>query len=428
MTTMERRVVLINGVAQTNKNDSIIKPDIMTTKSNHVEEQNSQNVNPESDSNQVSRRDFLKTAALMGAALAVQPVLSSAGTVQNALGGGRKSSQPGRSDYNGITKRRILGTGKAAVEVSALGLGMMGMDYHRGEHPDRKAMIRLTHEAVGRGVTFIDTAIGYGPYTNEELAGEALEPFKDKMVYGTKFYDGTATGPELEPYIRECLESSLKRLRIDSIDLYYLHRYSGNVPIEEIVVILQKLIKEGKIKHYGLSEVSAATIRKAHAVEPVTALQSEYHLMWREPEKEILPTCKELGIGFVPYSPVNRGFLTGAINEYTRFDMGNDNRNILPRFTPEAIRSNTRIVEVLNSFGHTRGMTTAQVAQAWLLAKEPWMVPITGTTKLAHLEENLRSAEFELTTDEWRELENTVAKVEIVGDRYPASEQSRVAH
>lgn len=248
------------------------------------------------------------------------------------------------------------------------------------------------------------------------------------MVYGTKFYDGTATGSALEPYIRECLESSLKRLRIDTIDLYYLHRYSGNVPIEEIVLVLQKFIQEGKIKHYGLSEVNAESLRAAHAIEPVTALQSEYHLMWREPEKDVLVVCKELGIGFVPYSPVNRGFLTGAINEYTRFDRGNDNRNILPRFTPEAIRVNTRIVEVLNHFGRTRGMTTAQVAQAWLLAKEPWIVPITGTTKLAHLEENLRTLGFSLSPSDMNEIETAVSRITIVGDRYPVSEQQRVGH
>lgn len=377
--------------------------------------------------NKVSRRNFLKTGAMVGVAIAVSPA------VNRAIAGERVSNEnvsDNNSATNGtiLTESRVLGSGKHALKVSAMGLGMMGMNYHRGLCPDKQAMIKLTHQAVERGVTFIDTAIGYGPYTNEELTGEALKPFKNKMVYGTKFYDGTATGSQLEPYIRECLESSLKRLKIEAIDLYYLHRYSGNVPIEEIILVLQKFMKEGKIKHYGLSEVSADTIRKAHAVEPITALQSEYHLMWREPEKEVLPVCKELGIGFVPYSPVNRGFLTGAINEYTRFDMGNDNRNILPRFTPEAIRANTRIVEVLNHFGRTRGMTIAQVAQAWLLAKEKWIVTITGTTKLAHLEENLRSAEFTLSTSDINEIETAVSQITIIGDRYPASEQQRVGH
>lgn len=376
---------------------------------------------------ELSRRNFLKSGALISAGIAALPLLNKVTAAEKAWNG-QPGGKSNHSDWPVIMESRILGSGKHTLEVSALGLGMMGMNYHRGAHPDKEAMIKLTHQAVERGVTFIDTAIGYGPYTNEELTGEALEPYKNKMVYGTKFYDGTATGSALESYIRECLEGSLKRLKIETIDLYYLHRYSGNVPIEEIVVVLQKFMKEGKIKHYGLSEVSADTIRKAHAIEPVTALQSEYHLMWRVPEEDVLPTCKELGIGFVPYSPVNRGFLTGAINEYTRFDMGNDNRNILPRFTPEAIRANTRIVEALNHYGRRRGMTTAQVAQAWLLAKEPWIVPITGTTKLAHLEENLRTLNFTLSASDIDEIEREVAKVPIVGDRYPASEQQRVGH
>lgn len=377
---------------------------------------------------EMSRRGFLKTAALVGAAVCVSPALSKVMAGERAI---NEQGNKSRGGYDGVmvSQRRILGSGRHALEVSAMGLGMMGMNYHRGPHPDKQAMINLTRQAVERGVNFIDTAIGYGPYTNEELTGEALEPFKNEMVYGTKFYDGTETqSAALERYIRECLEGSLKRLRIEAIDLYYLHRYSGNVPIEEIVTVLQKFIREGKINHYGLSEVSAETIRRAHAVEPVTALQSEYHLMWREPEKDILPTCKELGIGFVPYSPVNRGFLTGAINEYTRFDMGNDNRNILPRFTPEAIRANTRIVEVLNAFGRTRGMTAAQVAQGWLMAKAEWIVPITGTTKLAHLEENLRTLEFNLSPSDMAELEAAVSAIPIMGDRYPASEQQRVGH
>lgn len=378
--------------------------------------------------NDVSRRNFLKNAAMVGAAICAAPALNNVMAGERVLNTQSSRQKSADADRLFLSKRRTIGSGKHALEVSALGLGMMGMNYHRGIHPDKAAMIKLTRQAVERGVTFIDTAIGYGPHTNEELTGEALAPFKNDMVYGTKFYDGTATGTALEPYIRECLESSLKRLQIANIDLYYLHRYSGNVPIEEIVLILQKFIKEGKIKHYGLSEVSAQTIRKAHAVEPITALQSEYHLMWREPEKEVLPTCKELGIGFVPYSPVNRGFLTGAINEYTRFDRGNDNRNTLPRFTPEAIRANTRIVEALTDFGRTRGMTAAQVAQAWLLAKEDWIVPITGTTKLAHLEENLRSIEFELSTADMAELETAVSAIPIMGDRYPVFERERIGH
>lgn len=380
-------------------------------------------VKKEEDRNQVSRRNFLKTGAMAGAAMFTQPVFDSIHAKKSLL-----IADNTVSNISSMIDKRVLGSGKSALEVSTMGLGMMGMNYHRGIHPDKHAMIKLTRQAVERGVIFFDTAIGYGPYTNEELTGEALEPFKKEMIYGTNFFDGTERGVTLEQYIRECLEGSLKRLKIDTIDLYYLHRYSGNVPIEEIAIILQKFIKEGKIKHYGLSEVNAETLRRAHAIEPVTALQSEYHLMWREPEKDILPVCRELGIGFVPYSPVNRGFLTGAINEYTRFDGDNDNRNILPRFTAEAIRSNTRIVEVLNHFGRTRGMTIAQVAQAWLLAKEDNIVPITGTTKLAHLEENLRSIEFILSPSDVTELETAVSQITIVGDRYPASEQQRVGH
>lgn len=380
------------------------------------------------ESGKVTRRNFLKVGAAMGAAMCVPSVIANSMGANSLIDKTSDNSKNTDNNLPVIKDFRTLGSGKHALKVSAMGLGMMGMNYHRGLHPDKQAMIKLTRQAVERGVTFIDTAIGYGPYTNEELTGEALEPFKNDMVYGTKFYDGTERGAALERYIRECLEGSLKRLRIETIDLYYLHRYSGNVPIEEIIVILQKFIKEGKIKHYGLSEVSAETIRKAHAVEPVTALQSEYHLMWREPEKNVIPVCKELGIGFVPYSPVNRGFLTGAINEYTRFNMGNDNRNILPRFTPDAIRSNTKIVEVLNHFGRTRGMTIAQVAQAWLLAKEEWIVPITGTTKLSHLEENIRTLEFTLSPFEISEIETAISQITIVGDRYPASEQQRVGH
>ncbi|MCC8186571.1 MAG: aldo/keto reductase [Bacteroides sp.] len=371
------------------------------------------------NSSHFTRRSFLKSTAVIGAAMCMPPV----------LGNTVKSEEPSSANSNkGFSPlpTRILGRGTDALRVSALGLGMMGMNYHRGYHPDRQAMIKLTREAVERGVTFFDTALGYGPYTNEELTGEALAPFKGQVAIGTKFFDEGSTASTLETDIRNYVEGSLKRLDVDCIDLYYLHRYTSDAPIEEIAGIFQKLITEGKIKHYGLSEVSADIIRRAHAVQPVTAIQSEYHLMWREPEKDVIPVCEELGIGFVPYSPINRGFLTGAINEYTRFDSGNDNRNILPRFTPEAIRANTRIVEALNVFGRTRGMTIAQVAQAWLLAKGEHIVPIPGTTKLSHLEENLRAAEFVLSPQEMQELETAVSQIPVVGDRYPASEQQRI--
>lgn len=373
------------------------------------------------ENSKVSRRGFLKTAALMGAALTVQPVLSKAEKVQNVL------------DDTIKTTNRILGTGKAAIKVSTLGFGVMGMNYHRGPHPGRKAMIRLARQAVDRGVTLFDTAETYGPFINEELAGEALAEFKNKIAITTKFgfsYSGNqVTGLDSSPKrIREMVEQSLKRLRIDTIELLYQHRFDPKTPIEDVAGTISELIKEGKVQRYGLCEVSAETIRRANAVYPVTAIQSEYHLMWREPEKEILPVCKELGIGFVPYSPINRGFLGGTVNEYTKFpSSAADNRATLPRFTPEAIRANTAIIEVLNEFGRTRGATTAQIALAWLLHKAPWIVPIPGTTKLSHLEENLHAVDFSFTNDEWKELERSISKITIVGDRYPASEQSQVA-
>jgi aryl-alcohol dehydrogenase-like predicted oxidoreductase len=258
-----------------------------------------------------------------------------------------------------------------------------------------------------------------------------LAPFKGKVQITTKFGFNHANGVQQDTNsrperIRQTCEESLKRLKIEVIDLFYQHRFDPNVSIEDVAGTVQDLIQQGKVKHFGLCEVSAETIRRAHAVQSVTAIQSEYHLMWREPEKDVLPVCEELGIGFVPYSPVNRGFLSGAINEYTDFNIGSDNRNILPRFTPEAIRANTAIVEVLNRFGRTRGVTTAQIALAWLMAKKPWIVPIPGTTKLVHLDENLRAADLILSPEEVRELEDAVSQIKIVGDRYPASEQSKV--
>ncbi|KAA6300411.1 MAG: General stress protein 69 [Candidatus Ordinivivax streblomastigis] len=305
---------------------------------------------------------------------------------------------------------------------------MMGMNYHRGLFPDLKTIATLTRHAVEQGVDFFDTAEAYGPYTNEELTGEVLAPFRGKVAIGTKFghsldSDGLDSRPER---IRQVCEESLKRLKIEAIDLFYQHRLDPNVPIEDVAGAVKDLVQQGKVKHFGLCEVRAETIRRAHTIQPVTTIQSEYHLMWREPEKDVLPVCEELGIGFVPYSPVNRGFLTGAINEYTNFNIGSDNRNILPRFTSEAIRANTAVVEVLNRFGRTRGVTTAQIALAWLMAKKPWIVPIPGTTKLAHLDENLRAADLILSPEEVRELEDAVSQITIVGDHYPASEQSKV--
>lgn len=368
-----------------------------------------------------SRRNFLKTTAVLSALTLIPTTIKTA----NA------KTSPKCNDI--ITKKRTLGKGDAALEVSALGFGCMGGNYNRGPHPDKAAMISLIRQAAERGVTLFDTAEIYGPFINEELAGEALEPFKGKVALTTKFghdiVNGKGTGkvnsrPE---HIKKVAEESLKRLKLDTLELFYQHRYDPNVPIEDVAGAIQDLIKEGKVKRYGLCEVTPEIIRKAHAVQPLTAIQSEYHLMWREPENGVLQTCKELGIGFVPYSPVNRGFLTGAINEYTNFNNGNDNRQSLPRFTPEAIRNNLKIVEILTEFGRTRGMTPAQVSLAWLLAKEPWTVPIPGTTKLAHLNENLMAADISLTPKEVAEIEKSVSTVKIMGDRYPASEQAKIA-
>ncbi|MBB3228700.1 aryl-alcohol dehydrogenase-like predicted oxidoreductase [Luteibacter sp. Sphag1AF] len=330
--------------------------------------------------------------------------------------------------------QRTLGSGEFAMPVSTLGFGVMGMNYNRGPHPDRAALIRLLHQAVNRGVTLFDTAEVYGPHVNEELAGEALARFSHRIAITTKFghriIDGQYVAGELDSRpatIRRVAEASLRRLRLDVIELFYQHRLDPAVPIEDVAGTVRELIHEGKVKRFGLCEVGVDTIRRAHAVQPVTAVQSEYHLMWREPEKQVLPALAELGIGFVPYSPLNRGFLGGDINEHTRFDSGNDNRNTLPRFTPEALRANLAVVEVLNVFGRTRGMTGAQVALAWLLAKGQNIVPIPGTTKLAHLEENLRAAHFALGATDVATLEQEVSKIGIVGERYPPEQQRQVA-
>lgn len=369
-----------------------------------------------------SRRNFLKTTAVLGALTMIPTSFKKA-----------NAKTPSRKFNDIITKKRTLGSGSSALDVSALGFGCMGANYNRGPHPDKASMITLIREAAERGVTLFDTAEIYGPFINEELAGEALEPYKGKVALTTKFghdiVNGKGTGKvnSHPDHIKKVAEESLKRLKLDTIELFYQHRYDPSVPIEDVAGAIQDLIKEGKVKRYGLCEVTPEIIRKAHAVQPLTAIQSEYHLMWREPENGVLQTCKELGIGFVPYSPVNRGLLTGALNEYTNFNNGNDNRQSLPRFTPEAIRHNLKIVEILTEFGRTRGMTPAQVSLAWLLSKEPWIVPIPGTTKLAHLNENLMTADLSLTPKEISELEKAVSSVTIMGDRYPASEQAKIA-
>jgi aryl-alcohol dehydrogenase-like predicted oxidoreductase len=312
------------------------------------------------------------------------------------------------------------------LEVSALGLGCMGMTHAYGQAPDRQAMIALLRSAVERGVTFFDTAEVYGPFNNEELVGEALAPLRSQVVIATKFgfapdpaggprWSGLDSRPE---HIRAVAEASLKRLKTDSIDLLYQHRVDPNVPIEDVAGTVGQLIKEGKVKHFGLSEAGADTIRRAHAVQPVTALQSEYSLWTREPEQEILPTLEELGIGFVPFSPLGRGFLTGKMDETTQFD-SNDFRMSLPRFTPEAMKANQALVDLLGQVAQQKGATPAQVALAWLLAQKPWIAPIPGTTKLHRLDENLGAAALELTPEDLAGIDAAAAKITVQGARYP---------
>lgn len=379
---------------------------------------------------EMSRRGFLKMAAAVGTALTIQPAMDTVNAANTILNG--KGASPIKKDG---MQYRTLGIGNAAFEVSALGFGVMGMNYNRSQSPDRKECIRVIHEAVDRGVTLFDTAIIYGPLRNELLAGEALEPYKERVNVTTKFghevIDGKGTGRQdsRPATIRRYCEESLKRLRIDSIPLFYQHRFDPNTPIEDVASTIGDLIKEGKVQRWGLCEVNADTIRKAHAVQPLTAIQSEYHLMHRLVEdNSVLDTCRELGIGFVPYSPINRGFLGGCINEFTVFDATNDNRQTLPRFQSEAIRANTRIVNVLQQFGRTWGMTSSQVALGWLLQKAPWIVPIPGTTKLSHLDENLHALDFNITPEEWKELETSVVAIPVVGSRYNAEQQKQVGH
>jgi aryl-alcohol dehydrogenase-like predicted oxidoreductase len=331
-----------------------------------------------------------------------------------------------------LKKHRSLGSGQHGFQAPAPGFGCMGLNFHRGAQLDRADAVLLLRQAFERGITFFDTAETYGPFTNEELVGEAFAQMRDKVLIASKFgfnhADGKSTGVNSRPdHIRQAVEGSLKRLRTDYIDLLYQHRLDPAVPIEEVAGTVKELIKEGKVKHFGLCEVGVDTIRRAHKEQPLTAIQSEYHLMWREPEDQVLPECKELGIGFVPFSPINRGFLSGKINEHTKFDSGNDNRANLPRFTSESMRRNLTLVDVLNQFGNSRGMTPAQVSLSWLLAKQPWIVPIPGTTQLPHLEENLRSANFELSEDDVAKLEAALSQIEIVGERYPADEQKKIS-
>lgn len=326
-----------------------------------------------------------------------------------------------------MQKRQL---GKSGLEVSALGLGCMGMSFSYGPAKDRKEMISLLRAAVERGVTFFDTAEVYGPYLNEELVGEALAPFRGQVVIATKF--GFDLDPKLDPrgmkgtpglnsrpeHIKQAVEGSLKRLKVDAIDLLYQHRVDTNVPIEDVAGTVKDLIQEGKVKYFGLSEAGVPTIRRAHAVLPLAALQSEYSLWTRGPEKEVLPALEELGIGFVPYSPLGRGFLTGKMDEKTAFD-ANDFRNILPRFTPEARKANQTLVDLLAGIAGQKKASPARIALAWLLARKPWIVPIPGTTKLHRLEENIGAVTVELTPDDLREMDLAASKIELQGDRYP---------
>src|SRR5216110_3082513 len=323
-------------------------------------------------------------------------------------------------------QKRTLG--KRGLEVSALGLGCMGMSQSYGMPADKQAMIALIHAAVDRGITFFDTAEIYGPFTNEELVGEALEPLRRQVVIATKFGIKYENGQQLQDSrperITQSVEGSLKRLRTDVIDLYYQHRVDPNVPIEDVAGTVKELIAQGKVKHFGMSEAGVQTIRRAHAVQQVTAVQSEYSLWWRRPEEELLPTLGQLGIGFVPFSPLGKGFLTGTIDEKTTF-VSSDFRNIVPRFTPEARKSNLALVDALRTIATRKKATPAQIALAWLLARNPWIVPIPGTTKLARLDENIAAAAIELTPEDLRAIESAASQITIQGARYPEHLEKR---
>jgi len=328
-----------------------------------------------------------------------------------------------------MQKRKL---GKSNLEVSAVGLGCMGMSFGYGPAGEKQEMISVIRAAVERGITFFDTAEVYGPYTNEELVGEALAPFRRKVMIATKFgfkldpNTGKQAGLDSRPaHIKEAAEGSLKRLKTEVIDLFYQHRVDPNVPIEDVAGAVKGLIQQGKVKHFGLSEAGVRTIRRAHAVQPVTALQSEYSLWWREPEAEVIPTLEELGIGFVPFSPLGKGFLTGKISEDTKFDKS-DFRNIVPRFTPENRKANQGLADLLGRFAQRKKATPAQIALAWLLAQKPWIVPIPGTTKLARLEENIEAVNVELSPEDLRELETAASKIAVQGARYPEELQKMV--
>ena len=376
----------------------------------------------------MNRRKLLKSTVMAGAGVILTGNTVSA-VVSNEGSAGEADSQNGGSTI--LTKKRTLGSGKAALTVSGLSLGCMGMQAGRGIVPDEKRMETLIRQAYERGCNFFDTAEGYSAGRNEELLGRAIVPIRKDVIIGTKFTVDLTKNPPINDNrpqrIKAACEASLRRLKTDHIDLYHQHRIDRSVPIEVVAGAVADLIKEGKVRYFGLSEVSAETIRKAHKVHPVTTVQSEYHLMFRKAETEVFATLQELGIGFTAYSPINRGFLGGTLTEYADMKT-NDIRGAWPRFTPEALRANTRIVQLLNEFGKTRGMTSAQIAMAWMINKYPFIVPLFGTTKLSHLEEDLRTADFTLTPNEIQELEAKVSAFPILGARYDAEQQARVEY
>lgn len=368
-----------------------------------------------------NRREFLKSGALAGLGLISSNVLFGSTTMETNM-----NSNPNFQDKG----MRILGSGKHQLSVSAFGLGCMGMSYHRSFVPDRQMSINLIRKAAELGLNFFDTAEAYGPRINEELVGEALQPIRKEILIATKFgfVDGVpAKGLDSRPEtIKKMVEQSLKRLKTDYIDLLYQHRVDPNVPMEDVAGTVKELIQAGKVRNFGLSEANAENIRKAHAVQQVTALQSEYSLVTRQPETTVIPVCEELGIGFVAYSPLSRGLITGYINERTKYNADNDNRPALPRYQKDAIIANWPLIDVLKDFGDNRGLTVAQVALAWLLAQKPFIVPIPGTTKLAHLKENLDSREYQFDPAELKDLTAAVDKIKIVGERAVGQQASQI--
>lgn len=364
-----------------------------------------------------NRRNFLKSGTALSASVLVAPLLSAASLSAQA------KTESIRVHSNEKSKTRILGTGKHSLKVNyGMGLGCMGMSWNRSFIPDREPMIALIRKAYDMGVNFFDTAEAYGPWRNEELVGEAIQPFRKKIILCSKFgfniQNGQLSGLNSKPaHIKEVVEQSLKRLKTDYIDLLYQHRIDPTVPIEDVAGTVKDLIKEGKVLNFGLSEADPANIRKAHAVQQLTALQTEYSLISRDPEGEILNTCEELGIGFVPYSPMSRALLSGYINPLTKYVPDNDNRDTLPRYTPEAVTANWPLIEAIQNFGNKRGLTATQVSLAWLLAQKPWIVPIPGTTKQAHLQENLWAADVEFTSEELKTFTEKITSIKITGAR-----------